>query len=70
MLVFFKEDEIKEIISRQQDDNFGDLIRLKRESVSEDTRLNIMKFAPAPKLLAKTPLKRKKTRMRRRASFS
>jgi len=50
LLVFFKEEEIKEIMSRQQDDNFSDLIRLKRESVSEDTRYNIMQFAPAPKV--------------------
>jgi len=69
LLVFFKEDEIKEIISRQQDDNFSDLIRLKRESVSEDTRYNIMKFAPAPKLLVKSPRK-KKSRIRRKASFT
>ncbi len=63
--MFFEEEEIKEIISRQKDDNFFDLIKLKRESVSADTRVNIMKFAPAPKAISK-PVTKKKSRIRRR----
>ena len=64
-MAFFKEDEIDEIMSKQQEDNFGDLLKLKRTSLSENTRVNIMRFAPAPKLEVKQPPK-KRQRMRRR----
>lgn len=37
-VVFFKQEEINEIKNCQRDENFSELMRLKRDSVSADTR--------------------------------
>jgi len=41
-VAYFKDEEIDEIINRQQQDNFDEILKLKRTSLSENTRVNIM----------------------------